>query len=71
VLAEYGLEDKTHAINVAAARIARRGADKFSTPEKPRFVAGSMGPDDQDDLGDGRRHLGRPRRALPHRSARA
>src|SRR5262245_52546623 len=44
VLAEYGLESQTHAINVAAARIARTAADKFSTPEKPRFVAGSMGP---------------------------
>ena len=44
VLAEYGLQDKTHEINVAAARIARAAADKFSTPEKPRFVAGSMGP---------------------------
>ncbi len=44
VLAEYGLEAQTHAINVAAARIARAAADKFSTPEKPRFVAGSMGP---------------------------
>ena len=44
VLAEYGLEAKTQAINVAAARIARAAADKFTTPDKPRFVAGSMGP---------------------------
>ncbi len=44
VLAEFGLADRTYAINKAAAEIARRAADKFSTPDKPRFVLGSMGP---------------------------
>lgn len=44
VLAEYGLEDKAPAINQAAAEIARQVADRHSTPAKPRFVAGSMGP---------------------------
>jgi 5-methyltetrahydrofolate--homocysteine methyltransferase len=44
VLAEYGLQDKVYEINHAAARLAREMADEFSTPEKPRFVAGSMGP---------------------------
>src|SRR4029453_3322659 len=44
VLAEYGLAPKTFEINREAALLARRVADKFSTPEKPRFVAGSMGP---------------------------
>ena len=44
VLAEYGLQDKVYEINHAAARLAREVADQFSTPEKPRFVAGSMGP---------------------------
>ncbi|MDD4005002.1 MAG: homocysteine S-methyltransferase family protein, partial [Elusimicrobiaceae bacterium] len=44
VLAEYGLQDKAREINVAAARLARASAEKFSTPEKPRFVAGSLGP---------------------------
>ncbi len=44
VLGEYALADQTHAINVAAARIAREAAAKFSTPEQRRFVAGSMGP---------------------------
>jgi 5-methyltetrahydrofolate--homocysteine methyltransferase len=43
-LGEYGLDDKTHEVNLAAAHIARRVADRYSTPEKPRFVAGSMGP---------------------------
>ena len=43
-LADYGLADKTHEINFAAAQIARKAADEFSTPEKPRFVAGSIGP---------------------------
>ncbi|MCB1215734.1 MAG: homocysteine S-methyltransferase family protein, partial [Deltaproteobacteria bacterium] len=44
VLDEYGLGSKTHQINLAAAHLARAAADKFSTPEKPRWVAGSMGP---------------------------
>jgi 5-methyltetrahydrofolate--homocysteine methyltransferase len=43
-LDDYGLGDRTHAINAAAARLARAAADDFSTPERPRFVAGSMGP---------------------------
>ncbi len=43
-LADYDLADKTHDINFAAANIARKTADEFSTPEKPRFVAGSIGP---------------------------
>jgi 5-methyltetrahydrofolate--homocysteine methyltransferase len=43
-LAEYGLQDETVAINRAAARIARQVADDFSTPDRPRFVAGSIGP---------------------------
>ena len=44
VLAEYGLGDKAREISRAAAQIAREIADEFSTPENPRFVAGSMGP---------------------------
>jgi len=44
VLAEYGLADRAHEINVAAARVARGVADEFSRPGKPRFVAGSLGP---------------------------
>lgn len=44
VLAEYGLQDKTLDINREAARLAKRLAEKYSTPSKPRFVAGSMGP---------------------------
>jgi len=44
VLAEYGLESRTHELNLAAARLAREVADQYSTPDKPRFVAGSMGP---------------------------
>src|SRR3954464_15962892 len=43
-LHEWGLGDKVREINVAAARLARAAADKYSTPEKPRFVAASMGP---------------------------
>ncbi len=44
VLAEFDLADQTYALNVEAAEIARRVADAFSTPERPRFVAGSIGP---------------------------
>src|SRR5512145_2390270 len=44
VLAEYGLQDRVHDINVAAARLAREACARFETPDRPRFVAGSMGP---------------------------
>ncbi|MEW6300677.1 MAG: homocysteine S-methyltransferase family protein, partial [Thermodesulfobacteriota bacterium] len=44
VLAEYGLQDRTVEINRAAAQVARAAAARYSTPAKPRFVAGSMGP---------------------------
>ncbi len=44
VLAEYELEDRTRELNIAAARLAREVAQDYSTPGKPRFVAGSMGP---------------------------
>ena len=43
-LREWGIEGKTRELNVAAARLARAACDKFSTPERPRFVAGSIGP---------------------------
>jgi 5-methyltetrahydrofolate--homocysteine methyltransferase len=44
VLAEYGLAADAHLLNKRAAELARQAADEFSTPGKPRFVAGSMGP---------------------------
>ncbi|MBW0174278.1 MAG: methionine synthase [Vulcanococcus sp.] len=44
VLVEYDLQDQAFAINKRAAELAREMADAYSTPEKPRFVAGSMGP---------------------------
>lgn len=44
ILAEHGLGDRCREINRAAAALARRAADGFSRPGKPRFVAGSMGP---------------------------
>jgi 5-methyltetrahydrofolate--homocysteine methyltransferase len=43
-LREWGIEEKTRDINVAAARLARAACDKYSTPDRPRFVAGSIGP---------------------------
>src|SRR6266851_5062959 len=44
VLGEYGLEPEARELNRLAAVLAREEADRFSTPAKPRFVAGSMGP---------------------------
>ena len=44
VLGEYNLAGRAHEINLNAARLARKIADGFSTPARPRFVAGSMGP---------------------------
>jgi 5-methyltetrahydrofolate--homocysteine methyltransferase len=44
VLAEYGLQADAHDLNRRAAELARQAAQEFSTPAKPRFVAGSMGP---------------------------
>ncbi|HGY5538710.1 MAG TPA: methionine synthase [Prochlorococcus sp.] len=44
VLAEYELEEFAYEINKKSAQLAKEIADKFSTPEQPRFVAGSMGP---------------------------
>ncbi|MNK62491.1 Methionine synthase [compost metagenome] len=43
-LEEYGLGDRLYELNHTAAQLARKAADRFSTPEKPRFVAGSIGP---------------------------
>jgi 5-methyltetrahydrofolate--homocysteine methyltransferase len=44
VLAEYGLEDQAFAINKRAAELACACAAEYSSPAKPRFVAGSIGP---------------------------
>jgi len=43
-LDEYGLGHRTYEVNFKAAILARRAAERFTTPERPRFVAGSMGP---------------------------
>jgi 5-methyltetrahydrofolate--homocysteine methyltransferase len=43
-LGEYGLSERVLEINQAAAALARRLADEYSTQSKPRFVAGSIGP---------------------------
>ena len=44
VLVEYGVADKTHELNVAAASIAREVADGWSEDGRTRYVAGSIGP---------------------------
>ena len=43
-LADFGLAGYAYEFSLAAARLARAAADKFSSPAKPRFVIGSMGP---------------------------
>jgi 5-methyltetrahydrofolate--homocysteine methyltransferase len=43
-LEEWGLGDKVREINVTAARLARAACDRHATPERPRYVAGSIGP---------------------------
>ena len=42
--ADYHLAEHAYEMNVAAARIAREAVDRYSTPDKPRFVAGALGP---------------------------
>ena len=44
VLSEFDLGDRVVEINRKAAEVARRAAQKYSTPDKPRFVAGDIGP---------------------------
>ena len=43
-MADYGLEPFCYEMNLASARIARKAADAVSTADRPRFVAGAMGP---------------------------
>ncbi|MDO7850236.1 methionine synthase [Hymenobacter convexus] len=42
--ADYGLEHVVYELNYESARLAREAADEYSTPERPRFVAGAVGP---------------------------
>jgi len=44
VLTEFGIADKTYDVNLRAAQLAKRIAGDYSTYDKPRFVAGSIGP---------------------------
>ncbi len=41
---DYGLAHVARELNVSAARLARQACDQYSTPDKPRFVAGALGP---------------------------
>ena len=43
-MADYEMEELVYEINVAAAKIAREACDEFATSDKPRFVAGVLGP---------------------------
>ncbi|PZE21831.1 methionine synthase [Paenibacillus xerothermodurans] len=44
VLADYDIPERARELNLAAARLAVEAANRFSTPEWPRYVAGAMGP---------------------------
>ena len=41
---DYGLPELAYEMNVASARLARAACDAYSTPDRPRFVAGALGP---------------------------
>ena len=43
-LADYGMEELAYELNLEAARLARGVADEVSTPDRPRYVAGALGP---------------------------
>ncbi len=43
-LSDYDMADLSYELNYAGAALARKAADEFSTPEKPRYVAGAIGP---------------------------
>jgi len=43
-LGEYGIADRVGELSEASARLARAAADRYSTPDRPRWVLGSMGP---------------------------
>jgi 5-methyltetrahydrofolate--homocysteine methyltransferase len=43
-LIDYGIADQSYELMFDAAQLARKAAEEFSTPAKPRFVAGAMGP---------------------------
>ncbi len=46
-LAAYGMAELAYELNVAGAQVARRACDAVATPDKPRFVAGVLGPTDK------------------------
>ncbi len=43
-LAEYGIADRIRELSEAGARVARQATDRWSTPDRPRWVLGSVGP---------------------------
>lgn len=43
-MADYGMESLVRELNLAGARLARKAAAAYTTPDKPRFVAGAIGP---------------------------
>ncbi|MDP2805245.1 MAG: methionine synthase, partial [Gallionellaceae bacterium] len=46
-LKAYGMESLNYELNIAGARVAREACDQYATADKPRFVAGVLGPTDK------------------------
>ncbi|KAI1692544.1 homocysteine s-methyltransferase domain-containing protein [Ditylenchus destructor] len=68
---DYGLEEHAYEMNVAAARLAREACDQYSTPDKPRFVAGALGPTPAHRVHQpGRQRPRRPQRRFRHAARR-
>src|SRR5580658_1864535 len=44
VLAEFGIPEKTFELNKKSAQLARAACDKYETPDRPKYVVGSLGP---------------------------
>jgi len=43
-MADYSMEELAYELNLEGSKVARQAADELSTPERPRFVAGVLGP---------------------------
>lgn len=43
-LSDYGMDELSYELNYAGAALARKACDEFSTPDRPRYVAGALGP---------------------------
>src|SRR3546814_4723381 len=54
---DYGLQELAYELNVESAKLARAACDAYSTPDRPRFVAGALGPQPKTAPQIGRGHV--------------